>query len=194
MSMRSPLGAVPESGGFPLGGGSLRTRAREATTSSRAGIAALGGLLVCGLVISIAAAGTDNLLPESVRPIPSWLAGPFGSTGLNLGVGGLMVVLIAMFCAYVLAVRTAERLSGRAVLMTIAGLHALILLAPPLLSTDVFSYQIYGRMGALYGTNPFVHGPHTIAMDPLYPFIGAKWVSTPSAYGPLFTGISYALA
>jgi hypothetical protein len=194
MSVRTPIGAVPEGGGLALGAGTLRARAREATSSSRAGILALSALLACGLLISIAASGTDNLLPESVRPIPTWLAGPFGSTGVDLGVGGLLLVLIAMFFAYVLAVHTAERVSGRAVLMTIAGLHALILLAPPLLSTDVFSYQIYGRMGALYSTNPYLHGPHAIALDQLYPYIGAKWVSTPSAYGPLFTGLSYILA
>jgi alpha-1,6-mannosyltransferase len=49
-------------------------------------------------------------------------------------------------------------------------------------------------MGWLYGANPYLHGPHAIALDPLYPFIGAKWVSTPTAYGPLFTGLTYPLA
>ena len=64
--------------------------------------------------------------------------------------------------------------------MAVAGLHALVLLAPPLLSTDVFSYQAYARMWALYGGNPYLQGPHAIALDPLYPFIGAKWVNTPT--------------
>jgi alpha-1,6-mannosyltransferase len=62
------------------------------------------------------------------------------------------------------------------------------------LSTDVFSYQAYGRMGTIYATNPYLHGPSTILTDPLYPFIGSKWVGTPTAYGPLFTALSYALA
>ncbi len=78
--------------------------------------------------------------------------------------------------------------------MTIAALHALVLLAPPLLSTDVFSYQAYARMGELYGINPYLHGPHAIALDPVYPFIGAKWVTMPTAYGPVFTLLSYLLA
>jgi alpha-1,6-mannosyltransferase len=98
-----------------------------------------------------------------------------------------------MFAGYVLAVRAADQLSARAVLAAIAALHALVLLAPPLLSTDVFSYQAYARMWSLYGANPYLHGPHAIALDPLYPFIGAKWVSTPTAYGPVFTGLSYLL-
>jgi alpha-1,6-mannosyltransferase len=49
-------------------------------------------------------------------------------------------------------------------------------------------------MGSLYGANPYLNGPHVIALDPLYPFIGAKWVTTPTVYGPVFTGLSYVLA
>ena len=70
----------------------------------------------------------------------------------------------------------------------------LVLLAPPLVSTDVFSYQAYARMGAIYGTNPYLHGPYAITLDPVYPYIGANWFQTPSAYGPLFTVFSYAFA
>ena len=73
-------------------------------------------------------------------------------------------------------------------------MHALVLLAPPLLSTDVFSYQFYGRMGAIYGANPYLAGPHALALDPLFPYIGAKWSYTPTVYGPLFTALSYAFA
>jgi hypothetical protein len=69
-------------------------------------------------------------------------------------------------------------------------MHALVLLAPPLLSTDVFSYQAYGRMFADYSANPYVFGPHAFALDPVYPFIGAKWVNMPTAYGPIFTALS----
>jgi hypothetical protein len=199
MSVHGPLGATPQSGVFDLRSGALDSRgmplgARDAPMRTRLGALGLGGVLVTGIVISIAAAHTDNLLPESTRPIPSWLAGPFGSADLNLHPVGLIAVLTLMFACYVLAVRAADQLSGRAVLMTIAGFHALMLLAPPLLSTDVFSYQAYARMWALYGANPYLHGPHAIALDPLYPFIGAKWVAIPSAYGPVFTALSYALA
>jgi alpha-1,6-mannosyltransferase len=199
MSVHGPLGATPQSGALDLRSRALDTghetlRARGAPLRTRLGALGLGGVLVSGTVISIAAAHTDNLLPESTRPIPGWLAGPFGSTGMNLHPGGLIAALTVLFACYVLAVRAADGLSGRAVLMTIAALHALILLAPPLLSTDVFSYQAYARMGALYGLNPYIQGPHAIALDPLYPFIGAKWVGTPTAYGPVFTALSYILA
>src|ERR1035437_2522653 len=66
--------------------------------------------------------------------------------------------------------------------------------APVLLSTDIFSYQAYARMGSLYGANPYLYGPHAIALDPLFPYVGAKWSYIPSAYGPVFTVFSYLLA
>jgi alpha-1,6-mannosyltransferase len=192
MSVSGPLGATSRGGALDLTAPGLE--APRASTQDRKGLFALGGLLLAGLLISISAAQTDSLLPESVRPVPSWLAGPFGTGGPDLHVAGVCAVLVLMLISYVIAVHAADRLSARVVLMTIAGLHALVLLAPPLLSTDVFSYQAYARMGALYGANPFIQGPHAIALDPVYPYIGAKWVSTPSAYGPVFTVISYLLA
>jgi alpha-1,6-mannosyltransferase len=191
MSVHGPLGATSQGGAFELTTSGLGTRAAPRT---RAGLLGLAGLLACGLLISVAAANTDILLPESVRPMPSGLAGPFGITGLDLGEVGVIAVLSAMFAAYVVAVGAADRLSPRAVLMTIAGLHALVVLAPPLLSTDIFSYSAYGRMGALYGTDPYLHGPHAIALDQVFPYVGAKWSYIPTVYGPVFTTLSYILA
>ncbi|PZS12158.1 MAG: hypothetical protein DLM64_05485 [Solirubrobacterales bacterium] len=212
MSAPGPLGATPQGatpqgafepgGPFERGGAlhlgartALRATAPRATASrTRAGLAGLGGLLLAACVISVSAAHTDLLLPESVRPVPDWLAGPLGGAGVGLSGGGLILVLVLMLGSYVLAVRAADRLSPRTVLITIATLHALMLLAPPLLSTDAFSYQAYARMWALLGTNPYLQGPHVLGPDPLSPFIGAKWVATPTAYGPIFTALSYLLA
>jgi len=190
MSVRGrSLEAVPETGGLQFE--RVPVRARTAAPAARVGLA---GVLVTGAVLALSAARTNDLLPQSVRPIPGWLAGPFAHTGVPLGHAALITLFTLMFLSYVLAVNGAAGLSQRAVLASIAGLTALFLLAPVLLSTDVFSYQAYGRMGALYAANPYLHGPSTIMLDPLYPFIGSKWVSTPTAYGPLFTALSYPLA
>ena len=191
MSVHGPLGAT-DTGAVHFRARTIETR--RPALRDRAGAVGIAGLLVTTLLVALAAANTDLLLPESVRPVPGSLAGPFGSTGLDLGSGGLIVVLVAMFGSYVLAARAADRLSARTVLMCIAAMHALILLAPPLLSTDVFSYQFYGRMGAVYGANPYLAGPHALALDPLFPYIGAKWFYTPTVYGPLFSALSMALA
>jgi hypothetical protein len=191
MTVHGPLGAT-EAGALELRAPGLDTR--TASSPTRLGLLGLAGLLATGLVVSITAAGTDSLLPESVRPVPSWLAGPFGATGLGLGVAPLIGVLALMFASYAVAVHAADHLTARSVLLCIAALHALVLLAPPLVSTDVFSYQAYARMGSIYGANPYLHGPAGIGLDPVYPFIGAKWVGSPTVYGPVFTVLSYALA
>jgi alpha-1,6-mannosyltransferase len=184
MSVPGPLGATQS------GAVEIRTRAERARAlSDRAGLIALAGLLLTTLLIALGAAHTNVLLPESVRPVPNWLAGPFGSAGLSLGSGGVIALLVVMFGAYVVAVRSADRLSPRVVLGCVAAINALVLL-----STDIFSYQFYGRMGAIYGANPYLAGPHALALDPLFPYIGAKWSYTPTVYGPLFTALSYALA
>jgi len=196
------LGLVPQTGAFELE--TVRAPTVAPTTAPTAtpaaaptalvGLAGLAGVLATGTVLALSAARTNDLLPQSVRPIPGWLAGIFANAGVPLGHAALIAVFTLMFASYVLAVRGAEALSPRVVLASIAGLNALFLLAPVLLSTDIFSYQAYGRMGALYAANPYLHGPSTIMLDPLYPFIGSKWVSTPTAYGPLFTALSYPLA
>jgi hypothetical protein len=191
MSVHGPLGVTD------TGTVEIRAPAVGARPSSRLeplGLLGLGGLILTTLLVAVGAAHTNVLLPESVRPVPSSLAGPFGSSGIGIGNGGVILVLVVMFASYVVAVRAAGRLSARAVLMGIAAMYALVLLAPPLLSTDIFSYQFYGRMGSLYGANAYLSGPHALALDPLFPYIGAKWAYTPTVYGPLFTALSSLLA
>jgi alpha-1,6-mannosyltransferase len=152
-------------------------------------------VLVSGIILSLAAAGTQTLLPESIRPIPARFAGLFGHTGLNLHAGGAIAVLATMTLCYALVTALAGELSGKTVLMGIAALHAVILLAPPLASTDIFSYQAYARMGSMFGINPYLNGPHALGLgDPVFFYIGSKWSYIPSVYGPAFTLLSYALA
>lgn len=152
-------------------------------------------MVLTTLLVSLAAANTFKLLPETVQlGIPPWLAGPFGRTGLDLGWGGALATVSVMVMGYVCVARRAELIPARVLVAVILLAHLLLLLAPPLLSTDVFSYQAYARLGDVYGTNPYLHGPSAIQLDPLYPFVGADWVKTPTAYGPVFTILSYALA
>ena len=155
----------------------------------------LGGLVASGLIVALTVARTRGLLPGSIRAsTPAYLAGAFAHSGVDVGVGGLIVVLGLMLVFYVLAVRVADRLPMWAVLMAIAALYMLVLLAPPILSTDMFSYVAYSRLGALYHINPYLHGPNTVSFDALYPFVSPRWITTPTVYGPLFTALGYVLA
>ncbi len=169
------------------------TRVRDTATTPAARLA-LAGVLAAGALVATGAAHTASLLPESIRPAPAWLQGAFGAIHLDLHVGGAVAALALMFVAYALVVHLAGQINARTLAVAIVLLHLLILLAPPLVSTDVFSYQAYGRMGAHYGVNPYLNGPYAIRLDSVFPYIGARWSSTPSAYGPVFTASSYLLA
>jgi len=184
---------IPQTSGYELTAAPLDFSVER--SSSRRGLLAITGLLITGTLIAVGAAHTAVLLPQSVQlGVPPSLAGAFNAVGFDLHSGGVIAVLAAMFGCYVLAVGAAGQLSARAVLTAVAALHAVVLWAPPLISTDIFSYQAYARMGALYATNPYTHGPHAIFLDGLFPYLGAKWSYIPSVYGPLFTVFSYVLA
>lgn len=161
---------------------------------ARQGWLGFAGLILTGALAALSAARTNLLLPETVRPVPTSLAGAFGQGGIDLGLGGLVVVLGLTFVSYAAMVRGSDQLTARPVLIGIACLNLLVLLAPPMLSTDVFSYIAYGRIGAVYRFNPYLYGPSAILLDPLSRYVGAQWIKTPTAYGPLFTALSYAFA
>src|SRR5579875_2606513 len=108
MNVQEPLGAT-ESGTTRL-----PAEAPVARLGLR-GLVAVGVLLVSTLVVVLATAQTDMLLPETLRPIPPFLAGPLGTTGIDLGDYGLIAVLGVMLAAYTVAAGAAERLSAATV-------------------------------------------------------------------------------
>jgi hypothetical protein len=71
------------------------------------------------------------------------------------------------------------------VLAAVAIAVVVLTLAPPFSLTDTFNYLHYGRMGPLYGLNPYVHLPLEASADPAYVF--STWHHLRSPYGPLFT-------
>jgi len=72
------------------------------------------------------------------------------------------------------------------------GLVGVFALAPVLLSHDVYSYVDYARLGVLHGLNPYVYPPAAEPLDPAYAHV--TWIDATSAYGPLFTLLTYPLA
>jgi alpha-1,6-mannosyltransferase len=85
-------------------------------------------------------------------------------------------------------------MSPRAVIILIGVLHAIVFVGPILISTDVFSYIAYARMGVEHGLNPYLHGPSAIASDPVVRYVGHDWLRVATAYGPIYTLLSYPLA
>lgn len=193
MSTGTPLSVSARGTAYDLG--SVGLGAGLDRVSSRRALLAIAGVLLSGVAVVLGAAHTTTLLPQSVQlGVPSSLSGVFSGVGLNLHPTGAIAALALLFVAYWFVVALSTQLSARVVLGTIAVLNLLVLLGPPLISTDVFSYQAYARMGAVYGINPYTNVPYGIFHDALFSYLGAKWTYIPSAYGPVFTVLSYVTA
>jgi alpha-1,6-mannosyltransferase len=151
-------------------------------------------VLATGEIALDGAAGPSPLIPRSPA-IAGWLSG----IGERLGYRIFLIALLVLAAAYavLLALCAGSRLgrvSARWAIALVAVLHALVFAGPILLSTDVFSYIAYARMGVEHGLNPYLHGPFSIAEDPVYRYVGLDWKHVATAYGPLYTLLSYPLA
>jgi Glycosyltransferase family 87 len=166
---------------------------------ARAGRAALASLILGAvLVVLVAAAGPSVLAPRSTITFPGWESGPLTAliprlleNPKTVGIS-YSVVLVGMFVAYLVTLAAVRTFSTRALVVTVVGLHALLLLSPPLQLNDVFNYLGYSHLGALHQLNPYGHVINQESFDPVFRF--ASWDNLRSPYGPLFSAITYPLA
>jgi hypothetical protein len=159
-----------------------------------AGVCALLLLAATAEIVLDGAVGHSPLIPKS----PS-IAGWLGGVGERLGYRVFLIALLTFTGAYALLLLLAgraalARLSPRWAIGLVAALQLIVFAGPILLSTDVFSYIAYARMGVEHGLNPYLHGPSAIVGDPIYHYVGSDWKHVATAYGPLYTLISYPLA
>ena len=183
------------------------TRAGAERTAPSRTTLALAGLCVVVLlaatleVVLDAAVGHSPLTPGSPG-IAGWLTAPFGG---GAGIGerlGFRVFLIALLCftgAYAVLLALARRISAdrraaRWSIVLVGTLGVIVCAGPILFSTDVFSYIAYARMGVLHGLNPYLHGPVAANTDGIYKYVGDDWRKVATAYGPLYSLLSYPLA
>lgn len=151
----------------------------------------LSGVLIAslGYLIIDAAAGKSPLLPPSPS-MTKWLEG----LGEPLGFRAFLVCLLIFTAAYAGLLVYARRVSPKVAIALVAVLNVIVFVGPVLISTDVFSYIAYSRMGLLHGVNPYIHGPVAIKHDPIFKYVGTDWLTATTAYGPLYTIISYPIA
>jgi hypothetical protein len=160
-------------------------------------LATVCGLLLVAIAAEIvvdAAAGPSPVVPKSPELV-GWLSG----LGERLGYRGFLIALLVSCGAYGVLAVLARRFGTRAIstrwaIVLIAALQLIVFVGPVLLSTDVFSYVAYARMGVEHGLNPYTHGPDAIVHDPIYRYVGHDWDRVATAYGPLYTLLSYPLA
>lgn len=186
----------------------MATRAAEAPAAEpaepgrpparRPALFALGllALVYVALAVLFAAPGSRVVL-ATAGGSPGWLLGPFRSLGAGFADGKLSGPLFYLglwlaLLAYVAVLATARSIGPGLAVGAICAFHLLFLLAPPLLSQDVFSYIAYARLEVLHSLNPYTHSPDAVPGDAVFGFAGSK--NATSAYGPLFTIATLPLA
>lgn len=149
------------------------------------------------MLAALPAAPGSRVVLATAGGSPDWLLGPlrpFGLSGASGSSAGPLLyagMWVALLLYAVVLVRAAD-ISRKAAIWTVAGLHVLFFLAPPLLSQDVFSYIAYARLGVEHGLSPYTHSPIDIPSDPVFGFAGSK--DAVSVYGPAFTLLTYPLS
>jgi Glycosyltransferase family 87 len=148
-----------------------------------AGLAALALVAVCA---AVAWPTESPLVPRNAgRPsgdeLWAWLflgsaAGAFAAYALGLALVSRRRARLRLVAALALAIQLAP------------------LAAPLLLSTDAWTYWMYGRIGAALGGNPYRDPPAEFASDPAFEHVGADWRDSGSVYGPAFTLASEPIA
>ena len=104
-------------------------------------------------------------------------------------------LVLAMWAAYGGAVFLVSRSTGAPdrgrLLQLLTGLtlvaHVVLVLLPPVFSTDLFFYGLFGKM-ILAGGNPYLAPADSLSGDPLWAY--ASWTHLRSHYGPTFQWVS----
>jgi alpha-1,6-mannosyltransferase len=140
-----------------------------------AAVAATASIL--GIVLVVAAADHSPFPASSPIDAPGrW--GPALAVGLALAFAGYLGGIVAL---------RRQALPLVTVLAVAAVIQLAPLAGPTLLSTDAWTYWMYGRIGAELGGNPYGAPPSAYAADVAYTAMGSSWRETTSLYGPVFT-------
>ena len=153
--------------------------ALSARVATRGAVAALllGILCLGGVAVAVAAADrAANAASSPIAPPGAWR-------------WALIAAVVGATAAYIVGVLVTRRYgtSTLAALTIACAIQLVPLAGPTLLSTDAWTYWMYGRVGAVLGGNPYDDPPSAYASDPAYAAMGATWHNTTSLYGPLFT-------
>jgi len=123
---------------------------------------------------------------------PRWVEGIFGDGVVNRPMVYLCLLWLAI-ALWVVVLAFARDIGIRAVASLAAALIVLFVVAPPLLSLDVFSYISYARLGAEHGLNPYEYPPSALPGGDDAGRRVVDYVDAVSVYGPAFTLASYPL-
>jgi alpha-1,6-mannosyltransferase len=148
--------------------------------------ALLGGMLVSGFLMAAGAAAKRYGPTLHIHhQLPTELRGPLHELNLAMSGTEFALLFIAMGVCYLGVLALADSVRLRVGVGAIVALHVVFVIAPPLLSSDIFNYVGYARLQVVHDLNPYVHPLSAAPIDPSYVYVG--WALNTSAYGPLFT-------
>jgi hypothetical protein len=152
-------------------------------------------------------------ISQTISPLAlqwSWLLGParliFGSAPVNGSIPAergwpalllFATLLVGASCQAALVIPLCLRFpgGGRRYLLLALGAAAIfgltLVLLPTLPSDDLFSYILYGRIGAIHHANPLIVTPSAFPHDPFLRMV--FWQGTRSVYGPAWLLLSQGL-
>ena len=151
------------------------------------GFVALAAVVAAGVLIALDAAASEHgyLVPALRRASAAYVSGPLAGAGIEAPLRAFFTELVVMTAAYAVAVLCAARIRLGWIAAAVAVLHVVFLLAPPMLSTDVFNYVDVARLGGRYHLDPYVVSPAARRHDDVFVFV--HWRHAVTDYGPLFT-------
>src|SRR3954453_15483274 len=146
----------------------------------------LGGMIVSGFLMAAGAAAKHYGPTLHIHHgLPTSIRGPLHEFGLSLSGTEFALLFIVLGVCYLGVLVFADAVRFRVAIGAIVALHLVFLVAPPLLSSDIFNYVGYARLDAVHHLNPYIHPLSAAPTDPSYIYVG--WPLNTTAYGPLFT-------
>jgi hypothetical protein len=146
----------------------------------------LGGMVAAAFLMAAGAAAKQYGPTLHIHhQLPGDLRGPLNGLDLSMSGTEFGVLFIVLGACYLGVLAFADSVRVGVGLGAIVLLHLIFVIAPPLLSSDLFNYVGYARLEVVHDLNPYVHPLSAAPTDPSYIYVG--WPLNTSAYGPLFT-------
>ncbi len=108
--------------------------------------------------------------------------------------GGLVLTATLSWAAVAWAELRAPMLSIRIVFVLAAIGIVACAVAPPRMSRDVWSYEMYGRISAVHHRDPYLDPPSKFSADPFLARVNPRWRNTNVVYGPIFVVVARGIA
>jgi hypothetical protein len=132
-----------------------------------------------------------GLVAASIAATSLLLVEPFDGPYQVLAVVGVAFGALGL----VLAIERLRRwLRVGTVLVLSGGLLVGSALAPARSSDDLWAYAMYGRIVVDHHANPYVQPPSAYPHDPLLKHVNLYWRGATARYGPVFIGVTAAVA